>query len=147
MEGKEERREDEEEGSLGSTCLALTCPSTGGDRGTANSVGSCSRQAAASLSSAQRSASFASERGPSAKIGARNKTTNSWGTRRVLVPPLPRPGYAITSVPLRTALAGLSQRKFNPRYARARCQRGTLFLARIPPNRAASYHSHHAVNN
>lgn len=54
--------------------FALKCPSTGGDRGTANSVGSCSRQAAG-LSSAQRSASFASEREPSAKIGARNKTT------------------------------------------------------------------------
>jgi len=56
--------------------LALTWPSTGGDRGTANSVGSCSRQAAG-LANAQRSASFASERARSAKIGARNKTTNA----------------------------------------------------------------------
>lgn len=67
--------------------LTLTCSSTGGDRGTANSVSSCSRQAAASLSSAQRSASFASEREPSAKIGARNKTTNVGYALNVRSPP------------------------------------------------------------
>lgn len=108
--------------------LVLTCPSTGGDRGTANSVGSCSRQAAASLSSAQRSASFASELRTRAFGKDRSPEQNNKreAYAECSLPTLA--GYAITSVPLKplrrlasprvaSVVAGLvipGQRKFSP---------------------------------
>lgn len=103
--------------------LALTCPSTSGDRGTANSVGSCSRQAAG-LFSAQRSASFAPEREPSAKIGP--QTEQQTRLRAGCSPPhslsSPRRHY-IRCAERRSA----REDKNSSGYARARRQRTPLY--------------------
>jgi len=92
--------------------LALTCPSTGGDRGTANSVGSCSRQAAG-LANAQRSASLR----PNARVRQRSALAIKQQTRArtdcFFFPHFPcAPSYPF--FPAAAALVGFELRKFSP---------------------------------
>lgn len=117
--------------------LALTCPSTGGDRGTANSVGSCSRRAAGLSSGGNE----AHRLRPNASLRQRSEPNKTvWLLCGGCSFASPFSSAAITFVVL-SAAGRVGRRRLNPAHVLGANTRSFILSAYCVPNHAVSWYT------